>query len=384
VATTAGLQGIDFVKWIALDTSAFVRKRRSVVELVTMRIRPGWGSVFFATVLAWGCSVDSHRDESGDAVDGADSSCIPNGDVTTRSDPGDLSAQGLGGWISVIENNDSCDQWNLVTRWRGGIRAAFFVAPSMIRALPHQLAFMDFVEQVGTCSFFRSRVVRQSDSSLCINDYDKAYECFRECGPDQQAVNKTGAVEFACVCEDLPAHGDAGQISIDGLKIPVVMNPDCLDLYLASQSVEVDDLFDAGQVITARATGGVVPAFEVASSGVAPLEMTSSVVELDVGQPATVRWNSADPGSRIQVLLLLGTHDPNPIAGAVLCDAPDEDGQLVIDAALVDEFREQSCGLVLTQKCSRITRYRRTVVAPYLQDIELFVGSARNLQVLYR
>lgn len=348
-----------------------------------MRIRQGLLKIWLTTLVLGGCSVDSRTDESEDALDGADSSCTPHEDITTRSDQGDLSTQGLGGWISVVERNDSCDQWNLVTSWRGGIRAAFHVSPSQPRALPHQLAFMDYVAQVGPCSFFRSRVVKESASSQCINDYDKAYECFWGCSPDQQPVNRTGALEFACVCEALPAHGDAGRITIEGLKVPVVMEPDCLDLYLAGLSVEVDELFDAGQAITVRASGGVVPAFEVATSGVASLEMPSNVLELAAGHPATVRWTSADPGSRIQVLLLLGTHDPNPIAGAMLCDAPDEEGQLVIDAALVDEFLEQSCGMVLTQKCSRVTRYRRSVVAPFLQDIELFVGSARNLQVLY-
>jgi len=119
--------------------------------------------------------------------------------------------------------------------------------------------------------------------------------------------------------------------------------------------------------------------------GVAPLQLNTSMVSVRIGggSPATARWTPADPRSRIQVVPMGGSHDPDPLAAAIVCDAPDGDGQVQIDGSLLDEFYRLSCNGEWMLKCSRITRYSRDVRPMGDRQVELFVGSARNLQMAF-
>ncbi len=115
--------------------------------------------------------------------------------------------------------------------------------------------------------------------------------------------------------------------------------------------------------------------------GVAPLQISNNVVSYRPGQPATVRWTAADPASRIQIVLNAGSHDPNPLGGAIVCDVPDSDGQVEIAASLLDRLWFLGCKGSWMMKCSRITRYTRDLQTQGGKQVELFVGSARNLQI---
>jgi hypothetical protein len=159
------------------------------------------------------------------------------------------------------------------------------------------------------------------------------------------------------------------------------MTPDSLDRYKATLLPDPNDLFDAGDVITASTSGGALPPMTFTARGVAPLTLPSSVVSVAAGHSSTVRWTPADPTSRVQVILAVGSHDPNPLGGAIVCDLPDGDGQVEVDGALLDQLIHLSCDGAWMMKCSRITRYSRDVKSMGGQDVELFVGSARNLQI---
>jgi hypothetical protein len=166
-------------------------------------------------------------------------------------------------------------------------------------------------------------------------------------------------------------------MTIVGLKSPVTLAKDEFDRYGAPDAPA--DLFDAGDAIDASASGGELGPFSLSSQGVAPLEIVSRTVELRRGESAPFSWTSADPGSRVQLLLLAGPHDPTRPTAAILCDSDDAAGQVEIPANLVDGFLDR---LVVIQKFSRVTRYRRDAKMPFGKEIELFVGSARGLDLI--
>jgi hypothetical protein len=178
-------------------------------------------------------------------------------------------------------------------------------------------------------------------------------------------------------CQDLPAHWDVGNITIEGLKTGVTMTPDDLDRYAAAGLPA--DLFDDGDQVTAGIEGGELGPFSLSAAGVADLEVADTTVELQRGQPAMVSWTPADPDSRVQVLLLSGSHDPTRPTTGILCDAPDSDGSVEIGAELVDGFINAH---VVVQKFSRITRYTRDVQTPFEKEIELIVGSVVELGLI--
>lgn len=305
---------------------------------------------------------------------------------------GETDAEGpeVWGWISAIEWNDVCDQWYQKTQWFGGVRAYFAVAPEFNRALPHTLGFATAVATEGACTLYDTGIMSDTCLGQCLC-LDKGVECYTEdessrwCGEDEVCVDDPATppeVFDHGMCVPLPAHYDVGTVTIDGLKTPVSMAPDALDRYKAEALPDPNDLFDAGDAITATTSGGDLAPMAFTARGVAPLEVVDNVVRLRAGMPATVAWLPADPEARVQVVLAIGSHDPNPLGGAIVCDAPDGEGQVTIAGSLLDRLVYLGCDGAWMMKCSRITRYSRDLQTDGHREVELFVGSARNLMML--
>jgi hypothetical protein len=220
---------------------------------------------------------------------------------------------------------------------------------------------------------------------MCV---DVNFECSgfgskedRWCDEDQRCYSDPETTDG--ICRDLPPHADVGTITLTGFKKPIVLTPDTYDRYMPSYALtgnEKNDLFDDGDVLTATTEGGALPPLSFSTKGVAPLEIENQSIEMIADSSAVVTWTPADPDSRIQIAVMAGSHDPNPLSAAILCDVPDSDGSVEIPANLINGFLAESCGEAL-MKCSRITRYTRDVQTINGKEVELFVGSARNLML---
>jgi hypothetical protein len=258
------------------------------------------------------------------------------------------------GWVKVMEVSGT---------YIGGaeVGAYFAVEPSYPRSLTHHLDIPCLQTQSAeSCSLWIHPALLMA---LCDPPCDEDQECMYS-GTD-------------AYCQDLPAHWDVGTVTIEGLKTDVAMNPDELDRYGASGLPQ--DLFDDGDQVSAGIQGGELGPFSLSAAGVADLEVASTTVQLQRGQPATISWTPADADSRVQVLLLSGPHDPTRPTAGILCDVPDSDGSVEIDAALVDGFINNH---VVVQKFSRITRYTRDVQTPFEKEVELIVGSVVELGLI--
>lgn len=259
------------------------------------------------------------------------------------------------GWVGVLEGNGSLG-------WTNGVQAYFAEAPSYPRAMPRQLdAVCELQASAGACELYINPALLMRFAA-----------CDPPCGEDQECVYE-GVQAF---CVDLPPHWNVGELRVEGLKAEIAMQPDEYDRYRADDAP--GDLFDAGDPITASTEGGELAPFSLSARGVAHLEPDGSTVVLERGQPAVVSWQPADPGSRIEVLLLSGPHDPTRTTTGIICDAPDEAGSVEIAAELVDGFLDH---LIVIQKFSQIMRYTRDVQSPYGDEIELIAGSVRGLQL---
>lgn len=332
--------------------------------------------------------IDQHRTD-GSQPDQHDST-LPDSTADTAEDqtnPGPT----VWGWISAIEWNDVCDQWYLKTQWNGGIRAYFAEGPNFNRALPHTLQFMTPKTTVGDCTLYDSGLVTDECMQFQCLCLDKGVECYEDnetkrwCDEDEWCVADPGLSqgEFSHGhCEPLPPHFDVGTVTIEGLKQAASMTPDEMGRYLVA-ATDPNDLFDKGDAITATTSGGDLPPMTFEAAGVAPLELADQVVTVRPNKNSTVTWIPADPGARVQIYLGIGSHDPNPLSAAILCDASDSQGQIEIDYSLLQQLFHLSCDGMWMMKCSRITRYTRDIRPMGTSQIELFVGSARNLQLLY-
>jgi hypothetical protein len=184
------------------------------------------------------------------------------------------------------------------------------------------------------------------------------------------------------VCEPFPTWVSAGDVVVTGLKAPLRLEADqTLGFYNPTSFPIPEDLFDAGDPISATAEGDVVPAFTLAAQGVAPLEseVGPDLVMVD-GQDLEVTWTPAGGGDRIRLTL----NSPNqghglPYRGIIECEG-DDTGSLIVPRALIDTFPASfGAGICVSIDCppSQLVRYRAGRVDPDgAGDIELVVGSA--------
>lgn len=143
------------------------------------------------------------------------------------------------------------------------------------------------------------------------------------------------------VCGAPPVPLGAGDIRVDGLSVDLTLHPETQYFYYAATFAPepVDGLlFTAGAAVTATAEGGNVPAFTVASEGVAPLASTLACPPDLAGDGAvTVQWTaSGDELARVRFELASGNHGSQ--FARIACEAPDRRGALTIDRALLDAW----------------------------------------------
>ncbi|NMB73890.1 MAG: hypothetical protein GYA21_02020 [Myxococcales bacterium] len=265
-------------------------------------------------------------------------------------------SQTVFGYIAIFEAEV---MWFAGSDWFKGVGAYFADQPSYYRYLPHQLEwFCTEAASAGSCRLY-------SPCARVVVRYD---QCDPRCGEDQWCDNQSAT------CQPLPRHYDVGEISVSGTHAAISLPPDAMDRYaLASPPA---DLFDAGATIQASAPGGALGAISLSAPGVAPLSADAQV-ELLAGSAARFRWQSTGDGSRVRLILLGGLHDPAPPVG-ISCDAEDSAGELEIPAALVDGFRQRT---LVIQKPSYAMRYQRAAQTAGAGEIELMVGSVKDVHV---
>ncbi len=174
-------------------------------------------------------------------------------------------------------------------------------------------------------------------------------------------------------CEPFPNSVDAGDIVVTGLSQQLRFEWGKFG-YLPADDISTEDLFDEGAAITATAEGA--SDFSLAADGVAPL-VADLDLEFDVtliiedGVDEVVRWTPEASG-RVQLALQVGHHGA-PYEGLLVCEADDEDGEIVVPGSLIARFPLQSNGL--EQHSSWIARFTRDVLETEAGPIELFVGN---------
>ena len=271
------------------------------------------------------------------------------------------------GWIRVVEWNDTHS--NAPFRTDQGIQAFFAAEPRCRWAMEHR--------QMGYCRL--REMVSEGACSLAIVEGLSDWDC-EPAGVSCDWANQECLQDgdgFAC--GDLPAVLDAGTVTLIGLGEEIV-----LQRLVDSQGEYTkyglsDDLFAAGDPLTASVSGGELADCSLQARGVAPLEILDSQLDLVRGQPVVIGWVPADSGTRVKVALSAGSHFPHEYFGTVFCEADDEAGQIEIPAGIVTAFLDYTATIGI-RRSSHLMRYTQASAG----EIELLVGSARNLQLVLR
>jgi hypothetical protein len=160
-------------------------------------------------------------------------------------------------------------------------------------------------------------------------------------------------VDGTCVADPpLRSAGDLTVASADATRVVPFVD----GVYSLYEQVEV---FPAATTVTVTAAGGELPGFSASAAMPAPLELLDPPDRLRAGEPLTIAWRPADPGSRIRIVLGADRGHAQLRAALIECDLSDEAGAVTIPESMVTRFVDPanwSCGDCFPHQ---VKRYRR-------------------------
>jgi len=176
------------------------------------------------------------------------------------------------------------------------------------------------------------------------------------CGPDKK-------------CHDHPHRVSAGEVSIEGTVEPFSATPGDSAWYVVTPNPS-GNLFEQGKMITVKAAGADISAFDVSLPGPGAMEVKwNQPLVLKNGSDNVVTWVPQGDGTTVELAILTGWHGSPPVA-TIWCTAPDSDGQIVIPQKMIEGYPPAG-GIGLFQWLSFIRRVQREVVETPFGPVEV-------------
>jgi hypothetical protein len=164
----------------------------------------------------------------------------------------------------------------------------------------------------------------------------------------------------------------AGTITVTGLRVP--------DLVVgASAEALPDDLFADDALVTVRAEGATVPAFELMARATPVLDFApaADTFVLSNDAPTVLAWTPS-PGASYRLSIRSPHNHGGGVHHALECEGLDTGGVTIAPelARLMPELLVPNC-LGLTCEVTVLQRFNRQAVSLAGGEIELIVGSQR-------
>ena len=190
------------------------------------------------------------------------------------------------------------------------------------------LTVLQLVKEEGSCRLLQK-----------VNPF-----CEDPCGPGE-LCNHDGK------CIPYPENKSVGTVTIDGLLVPVSMEPDTVNNY-ADISVPFP-MFEPGALVTLEAQGGDLPGFVMHGYGVENLEIPDTVLIMKKGEPLPVAWTPSEGVADIHLSINVDQHGNSPVT--LQCDVGDS-GEFAVPAPMVTALLESG-----VSGFASVDIYRRTV-----------------------
>ncbi len=204
-------------------------------------------------------------------------------------------------------------------------------------------------------------------ASLVADDPFWPYEVEEPIGACRFSLQVSSSCESDCtgvcvdgVCKEPPVPQEAGELTVTTSSVHRTLSFGEAGYYDFAD----EPLFAPGETVTVRASGGAVPAFEFAAQMPEPIRLSDvGNIRVRIGESLTLRWESADTGSRVRLLLGADLYHASFRSALIECDVPDEWGGVTIPRAMMDRFLDPDlwgCGFCIPHSLRRYNRVRGT------------------------
>ncbi len=147
----------------------------------------------------------------------------------------------------------------------------------------------------------------------------------------------TTTCSLSGTCVDAPVAISVGDVSVLGLSDPVTMSARAPVFFYTNTGTLGNPAFAKGDSIHMQASGELAgQGFGLDVSGIAPIQLNDTSVELADGQPIAISWTESDEvDTRVRIVLNIAQHGGTP--GSIECDVSDS-GMFVIPESLTSEL----------------------------------------------
>jgi hypothetical protein len=155
----------------------------------------------------------------------------------------------------------------------------------------------------------------------------------------QPCVNVTCSSTQKCAgpddCRELPALVGVGAVSVTGVGPNILDLSEVNKVYQYAGEISYPG-FEDGAAISLSAGGDFYPAFDISTTGVAPVALHAGDYVLSSGEPLLVEWEpGTNPDAGVTVTLNISRHGGSD--GYLQCDVEDS-GSLIIPAEPIREL----------------------------------------------
>ena len=177
-------------------------------------------------------------------------------------------------------------------------------------------------------------------------------------------------------CHPFPANRDIGTVTVEGLKVPISMEPNLSNDYW--DTTLPPEPWEVGAQVTFATSGGDYAPFTAEVEGVEPLVGGEPKWQVNSGEATTIEWVPADGPGRMWLTLNVDQHGITPVT--LLCETEDT-GSVTISAEMVDQFiafgvtgfavgqlrRRSIDSIVIEPGCVEVSLYSPWVAQPVVE-----------------
>ena len=152
--------------------------------------------------------------------------------------------------------------------------------------------------------------------------------CDPPCGPGEVCTHEGTCVPY-------PERQETGDVTIDGLDVPLTMEPRSDKRYF--DTTLPHPAFSPGTTISLTSTGSEVGPLSLSGRGISPIVVSDTSWTIAEATDLSITWEAEEGDASFYLTINIDQHGNSP--STLVCETED-DGELVVPASVIDALLE--------------------------------------------